>query len=359
MSSMRRFRFAFLSFVLIALAQPLLATTYYVGTCKVGAYKTINAAVEAVPGGSIIYVCPGIYPEQVTISKALTLQGMLAGNSSRAIIAVPSSGLAIASSISLGQSVAAQIEVTAPDVNITGITVDGTASSANCSSSLFYIGIFYATGSAGTVNEVETRNLKCYGIGIIAENGAGAAQSVTIENSNFNNYSITGIWACSNQTPSTLTVSIKGNTINGGVKGVILNCGNGLEEIADVAGSVSDNTISGTSVAGVHAGSSSTAISGNTIVGGAAGILVFVPALITSNHISNVSETGIRGVSGATVKNNTITQTSTGIEFQCSTGTVSGNIINGATIGIDMVPAAFTGVNTFYNVGTIRTRGAC
>lgn len=357
---MRPTRFVLLSFLMITAARPLVATTYYVGTCKVGAYTTINAAVAAVPAGSIVDVCPASYAEQIVISKALTLQGILSNNSSRSVITVPSNGLTTTSSISLGQSVAAQVEVTAPDVNITGITIDGTASSANCSSSLFYIGVFYASGSSGTVNEVEARNLKCNGIGVIAENGAGLSQSVTIESSNFNNYSIAGVWACSNQDPSTLTLSVKGNSIKGGFKGVILICNNGLGGITDVAGSVSDNTISGTSVAGVHAGSPSTAISGNTITGGGSGILVFVPASITSNHISNMSGNGILlGTSGASVKTNSITQTSTGIGFQCFTGTVSGNIVNGATIGIDMVPAAFTGINTFYSVGTIRTRGAC
>jgi pectin methylesterase-like acyl-CoA thioesterase len=40
---------------------------------KLVGYQTIQAAVIAVPAGSTIEVCPGTYPEQVVISKPLTL----------------------------------------------------------------------------------------------------------------------------------------------------------------------------------------------------------------------------------------------------------------------------------------------
>lgn len=81
---MRRFYFALLALVLVLAAQPLAAATFYVGSCKAGSFGTISAAVAAVPAGSIVNVCPGTYPEQVVISQALTLKGMLSGNSSQA-----------------------------------------------------------------------------------------------------------------------------------------------------------------------------------------------------------------------------------------------------------------------------------
>ena len=67
------------SFVLVLLAaQSLMAATYYVGNCKVhsGYYTTIQAAVSAVPSGSTVEVCPGIYYEQVVISQPLTLEAI-------------------------------------------------------------------------------------------------------------------------------------------------------------------------------------------------------------------------------------------------------------------------------------------
>jgi hypothetical protein len=369
-----------IAFLLMVHALPAHAATYYVGTCKVGAFGSINAAVAAVLAGSIVDVCPGTYAEQVIISKALTLQGISASDSSQPIITVPSGGLATTSSIGIGTTVAAQVEVTAGPVKITGITVDGTASS-NCPA-CWYVGIFYSSGSSGTVNGVETSNQSCNGngIGIIAENGAGAAQSVTIAKTDVNGFTYTGIWACSDQTPTTLTALIKGNNVKGGLNGVLTSCND--EYASTNAGSVSGNNIYFVSNIGVFANSVSSAISGNTITGqlGAPygiyvlapaaisgntvnsatyGIAVAAPGSITSNHISNVGAGIYFAVAAASVKTNIITQAGIGIAFQCLSGTVSGNTINGASNGIYTVPAAFTGVNTFYNVATVRTGGGC
>jgi hypothetical protein len=368
---MRRFHFALLSLVLAVAAQPLVAATYYVGGCKIGAFGSISAAVAGVPAGSTIDVCPGTYAEQVVISKALTLQGIFSNNSSQAVITVPSGGLATTSSLVFGTG-AAQVEVTSGPVTITNITVDGTASS-NCPSGA-YVGIFYASGSSGTVNEVETRNQNCNGegLGIVAENGAGATQSVTIENSNINNNTYAGIFACSNQTPSTLTASIKSNYVAGGGSGIVTYCNVGGSVSGNIVAAsgygvwavspsslVSKNTVTG-GIVGIEVDGAAT-VSGNTINGAQfGGIFVYAAGTVTSNNISNSGSYGIDfGLNGATIKTNIITQTPVGIEFNCNTGTVSGNTINGATTGIDTVPAAFTGINKFYNVGTVRTGGAC
>jgi hypothetical protein len=48
-----------------------------------------------------------------------------------------------------------------------------------------------------------------------------------------------------------------------------------------------------------------------------------------------------------------------GIEFNCYTGTVSGNTINNVGTGLDSVPASFTGVNMFYDLATNTTSGGC
>ena len=63
--------------------------------------------------------------------------------------------------------------------------------------------------------------------------------------------------------------------------------------------------------------------------------------------------------SGVVVQSNTISESGTAIEFSCHTGTVSGNTISEAVIGLDTVPAAFVGANTFESVGTNRTGGGC
>jgi hypothetical protein len=92
---------------------------------------------------------------------------------------------------------------------------------------------------------------------------------------------------------------------------------------------------------------------------GQLGIVVYASgATVTSNKIVNTAENAILlGASDATIKDNIIARADVGIEFACNTGTVSGNTINGASVGFDMVPAAFTGVNHFNDVGTVNAGG--
>src|ERR1700683_1493850 len=74
-----------LTAVLLFGTDSVFAANFAVGTCepKLVSFSTISAAVAAVPSGSIVEVCPGFYPEQVTISKALTLEGITSGNSNQ------------------------------------------------------------------------------------------------------------------------------------------------------------------------------------------------------------------------------------------------------------------------------------
>ncbi len=333
---MRHFHFALLSLALLLPARPLVAATYYVGGCKSGAFHSINAAVTTVPAGSVIDVCPGSYAEQVIISKALTLRGIVSEGVAQTVITVPSSGsLATAPSIEFG-TVTMQVEVTAGPVDISDIIVDGTTVGANCPS----LGIFYSSGSSGTVSGVETRNQSCgLPVGILAENGAGPNQSVTIQDSYFHAALFAGIVTESDQTPPTLTATIRRNNVLGaktdiapGAAGVVE--GNFVENSAyaiqafssysDVLNNTVDNSANGIIVYGAIR------VAHNTVNGG--GIAVSASgATVESNRIVNSSTSAIAlGASDVTVKNNFISQASIGIEFNCYTGTVSGNIINSA-----------------------------
>jgi pectin methylesterase-like acyl-CoA thioesterase len=109
---MDSFQRVLLCFVLAALTQPVLAATFYVGTCKAGGLTSISAAVAAVPAGSTVNVCPGTYAEQVQIDKSLTLQGITSGNSSNVVITIPAGGLTQTTSVLFGSSVSPQVWVT-------------------------------------------------------------------------------------------------------------------------------------------------------------------------------------------------------------------------------------------------------
>ena len=115
--------------------QPLLASHVQVGSCKPNhrCYATISDAVSGVPSGSTVFVCPGTYPEQVTITQSLDLTGVAAGTADQVLITVPSGGLLAKTASMFGQSVAAQVNVEgAGRVNITNITVDGTGGGLGC-----------------------------------------------------------------------------------------------------------------------------------------------------------------------------------------------------------------------------------
>jgi hypothetical protein len=366
---MRRWHFALLILVLVLAAQPLFATTYYVTepllpactSAKGGfvVFPGIQYAVTHVPEGSTINICPGTYYEQVTISQALTLKGVSFGNSSQVTIAMPPGGLSTTTSLVFG-TVAAQIEVTAEDVNITGITVDGTASSSNCPSGS-YVGIFYSSGSSGTLNGVETRYQNCIfnaDAGILAEDGQSPSRSVTIKDSYIHDNSEYGIAAYG----ASLTASIEQNDLEYDEVAI-------SQQVAD--GSVSGNTVinSSTGIA-VYAG----VVSDNTVSDASNdGIDVYAKATVTSNHISNSACYSIQlFTGGATITGNIITSNGlnncrgvylppVGISFGCHTNTVSGNIINGTATGIEFVPAAFKGENTFFNVPSINSEigGGC
>jgi hypothetical protein len=347
---MRRLYFALLALALLV-ARPLVAATYYVGSCHSGAYGTIGAAVAAVPADSTIEVCPGTYAEQVVIDKALTLEG---NPNQNGLVVITDVGISLTTTTSIyWGAVAPQIQVTAGPVNITDIELFENNPSG-CPAT--EIAIFYGSGSSGTVKGVLTNGNCDFGsIGIEAENGAGATQSVTIEDSQVNAGSIAGISVGSNQIPSTLTAAVKSNYLWTNPTGIM--------SLGNAQGSISSNFITSypSGGTGVWAGSANVAVSGNWIDQQTIGIDIEGTAVsVTSNQIFNTAMAGINiGVGNVTVKSNGIANSlNSAIAFNCTTGnTVTNNTINWANVGLDKVPANFTGSNTFYNVVTKRTGG--
>ena len=163
------------------LGQSLSATTVVVGpsTCKPAFvhFSTIQAAVSAVPFGTVIMVCPGIYPEQVVISQPVTLQGVTDGTGNAAIITVPGGGLVQnGTSVSFGPVAVQLLVQNTVGVTIKGLTVDG--SGGNCpagSNRNVGIGVFNVgtpndgTAAAKIQNVVVRRQQVCFGDGILAD----------------------------------------------------------------------------------------------------------------------------------------------------------------------------------------------
>lgn len=321
---------------------PMLAANYAVGPCKptYTSFPTISLAVSGVPPGSTVLVCPGTYPEQVTIAQPLTLKGISSGNAGQAVITVPGSGLAVVTT-GLGYSIAAMLDVTAGPVNISDITVDGTGNTVP--GGTWFAGILYNDGSSGTVNEITARNLIASGAtaGVWTENATPNNESVTIENSSFHDIDNSAVIAMGN----TLLATAKGNTMQ--------TAGYNVQWYA--GGSLTGNVVNGGSV-GLFIVSPVT-VSGNTVANLTYGIQAYGGVTATSNKISNATY-GIYDFGGGNTYNtNTITKVGVGIEFVCRSLTALHNTINDATTGLDSVPSSFSGANSFNNVVTLRSDG--
>ena len=340
--------------------QAVMATTFAVGTCRptLKSFTTISAAVSSVPPGSIVEVCPGTYPEQVTISTPLTLIGGTNGNADRATIVVPPNGMIQNGGDETAPTVGAQIVVqnTGP-VNIKGITVDGTGAANPNAPFGNLIGIYYE-GSFGTVDGVTVRNELFFtsGEGIWAENANGSTLSVTISGSNVYNVDDIGIFAGG----AALQAKVEFNEVDAGQYGI---------SSGSTGNVVANNVVTGgvVTLSGIE-DFARTSIVANTVigVGGAGptggGITLGLGAdgngAIESNVIWSSGNAAIAfyGASG-TIKGNRILAAGVGINFFCFLGTVRGNFINDVGTGIRLVPSSFNLFNNIRNADTIRTGG--
>jgi hypothetical protein len=267
------------------------ASTVVVGSCKTGltSYSTIQSAVNAVPAGSTVEVCPGTYPEQVTINgKSLTVIGVLSGTTDAAVLIPPSGGLAANAIDFSGKPVAAQLFVeNAIGVTISHLTVDGAGNAlSGCGTNL--IGIYYQNSSGKIMDDVARNQILdpsdqgCgVGLGIDVESDSGAP-AVTIANNSIHNYQKNGITAGGPGTGGGPVMTITGNTVVGiGATPAIAQ--NGIQIGFGATGKVTGNFV----IDDIY--------TGGTV--GASGILIYASTGITAS--SNSVESTQFGIAAA------------------------------------------------------------
>jgi hypothetical protein len=241
-------------FVMLALAacfsvQAAQAATVSVGTpncTNLVNFASIQLAVDSVPAGSLIKVCPGNYPGQVLINKKLTLEGIpnSSGSQDAVVISPPAAGM-IANTTDQRGAVAAQILVqnTAGPVTISNLTVDGKGNQYNSDD---LRGICYQDAT-GTVRNVAVRdelpNDTLTGIqsgqGIMVETTNSSSASLTVLNSSVHNYNKNGIVA----RYSGAVLIATGNYVQGSGPTDVL-AQNGIELAFDGArGTIKNNTV--------------------------------------------------------------------------------------------------------------------
>ncbi len=203
-----------------------------VGTCltNLQSFPSISAAVGAVTSGSTVDICPGTYPEQVTITSPITLAGVLSGNADAAIITVPAAGLVQNGMAPVSGPHSAQILVQdAGNVTIRNLIVDGSSASCPPPGNIDGVAFLSNTGSAfGKVVSSSVRNAgngnACLlnGNGIYAE--GGSAHPLTVQGNTVYGFGGNGVTFAANQTGSILgnTINNGNGTSNGGQTGIAL-----------------------------------------------------------------------------------------------------------------------------------------
>lgn len=303
--------------LLIAAVRPSMASTVAVGAClpNVVEFTSIQNAVNAVPAGSTIKVCPGNYPEQVVINKKLTLEGVESGGADNPVLVIPPNGFAADTArLSNGQPFAPQILVEHPatDVTIRRLAVDGAGNNLNggCTAPNL-IGIYYQNAS-GTISQVTARNqaqdaenLPCQasaGLGIFVESGGSGTSTVTIENCTVRGFQKNGITG--NETGTTLTT--RGNSVVGA--GPTTTAQNGIQLGFGATGRVLNNNVA------------DVVFSGDPMNGTASGILIYASSDVT------VAGNSVTTTQGGIVTASDSTQTANG-------NTISGNLVSNTVFG--------------------------
>ncbi len=366
--------FTLVSVVLVLFAAaPAFPATVVVGTClpnKVS-FDSLTDAVQGVPAGSTILVCPQIYTEQVVIDKSLTIKGQTSGNSAYPVLMPPVGGLLFnASSLNVssfyasGTAIAAQIVIQAgADVTITDLALDATGYNLPTCSALV-VGIFVEDASAeldrvAVKNQLETGTFPCSatgsGAGVLIQNDSanpttikintgtfinasqafeadGASTTSTITNSSFignpasnaNAISIlSGNSTIKNNTISDYSYPLAAGNIGVAAYGVYLTCVPG--------GTVQGNTISSTQV-GVYLNNPTCPTTSVSVI---------------NNDVANATFVGIEvdEINGL-IQGNDIYSSLTAIRLSesASGNTIYNNVINDVCAAIGYNPLA--GVNS-------------
>lgn len=236
----------------LAIAAPAFSTTVEVGSCVSGLvqFPTIQTAINQSPAGTTIEICPGQYPEQISINKRLTLRGIVSAPSGAVELISPSNGLQ-QNAVDLDNPqlpVAAQILVQSPatGVVLNDLTVDAANNQiGGCSPEL--VGILFQNAS-GTVNHAAVRNQYlgsglngCQsGLGIYVQTASGSFSTVTVENSTVHDYQKNGI---TGNDPNTTLLAMTNDVRGFGVVAPPGAAQNGIQIAFGAAGKVTGNNV--------------------------------------------------------------------------------------------------------------------
>jgi parallel beta-helix repeat protein len=316
--------------------------------CPTAGFTKIQDAVNAAPAGATIRVCPGTYPEQVSISKTLTLRG------DNGAVLLPSNMAANTTSLVTSAPIAAVVLVADTErVTLDNLTVDAANNGiTGCGPDL--MGIYFRNAS-GKITNVAVRNTKlptslngCQsGLGIFVQSANGTMSRVEVDGSSVHDFQKNGITG--NETGTEITISRNAIAGLGPTDGAAQN---GIQVGFGARGTIESNSVSNLVW--------SPCISVATCTATATGVLIFNSDDVTvQNNVVGDTQGGIYVQGGhGEIQNNTIFNTlvfdgialvgdgneaqrnfianssESGIFIQGNDNVATGNRINEAPIGV-------------------------
>ncbi len=195
------------------------AATLVVGptntACPNPQYPTIGAAVNAAAPGDVIEICPALYPEQLIVTKPLTLRGLEVDGSSRVLLQPALTDVQ-------GLATEAVITVMNTDrVTIQNLAIDASHNTvSSCSPGLAGVHFFNSSGileNSAIFGANLTNPLSCTslpfgnGFGVRVDASQAGPFNVWINNNSIHDFTANGVQV----NGAGITAEIAGNSISG------------------------------------------------------------------------------------------------------------------------------------------------
>jgi hypothetical protein len=165
------------------------------GTCPGAVFSHLQSALDAAVPGSLVFVCAGVYAEQLLVTKRVTLQA------APGAILRPSRLDVLATSLRSGRPVAAAVTLRAP-ATIEGLAIDSSAHGLTvCDGSEPLLAGIFARGVTATIEGTSVTGVRfapsptgcANGVGILVQGNGGGGQRARIEGNTVTTYQRAGI----------------------------------------------------------------------------------------------------------------------------------------------------------------------
>jgi parallel beta-helix repeat protein len=306
-------------------AQTWAVSNAVAGKCRAGSqYTTIQAAINAADAGSTVQICPGTYPEILTISKNLTLKGVASGKNNDVVITVPPTGVPQNQSSGIFGKLAAQVYILKANVNLSNVTIDG-GGGTTCSVDVHQVGVLFQAAGGSMMNSSVVDAPQC-----------GEPISAFLDltsNFNFTNNYLSACYGVCLEVDYGSNTTATNNLMNSVAPSF---AGIEVQQLGGPA-TISENVLGGGYYFSIESqSSSSVTITGNTMTaapgGFGVGVFAGTQVLVSGNKVSGgyagvyLDDSGVPG--GNTVAKNTVINATCGFNpATTNTGdTISGNM---------------------------------